>query len=374
MHGTRVKWCGVAAAAAAIVLPTTTAGAASSGWVAGSPGVTGPVSSFSDTDAWALGSSGFAHWNGANWQQVAAPSDGSTVVRLAMSDDGPTDAWAVGAVVQGYGRSSPRIEHWNGTGWSISTSPAITARHARLSGVAALSSGNAWAVGNDGHNGLVEHWNGTGWSRVEVPDPNAGGYLGSTLTAVSARSASDIWAIGTFANNAPLPDSLYALHFDGTAWHIVPMAQTGSQTNSNSPLANSVVAIAPNDVWVVGASGVNGPTTLTEHWNGAKWTIVPSPFDSIPNSPNSISDGALVAVTARASNDVWAAGYYFTFTDGDPAGVYHALLVHWDGVRWTQDTAPTTGSYNTIQGISSTLGGHRIWATNSGSPGLLTHQ
>jgi hypothetical protein len=372
MH--RRRWLGVAALAAAFALTTGTSQAAA-GWTASpAAGVTGPVSSFSDTDAWALGNPGFAHWNGSAWQQVPAP--GGRGVVLGIADGGPGNAWAVGRVsTSGYHITSPQIEHWDGTSWSVSSSPAISGRNAALNGVVSLGSGNAWAVGNDGHIGLVEHWNGAGWSRTDVPDPNAGTIYGSKLTAISARSASDIWAVGTFQNPAPAPDSLYALHYDGSAWHIVTMAQTGSQTNSNSPSANSVVAIAPNDVWMAGnQNNFGSPITLTEHWDGTKWTIVPSPFDHIPDSPNSIADGSLVSVTARGSNDVWAAGFSFTFTDGDPYGIYHALLIHWDGTRWTEDTtAPTSGTYNSIQGVSTTPGGHVVWATNAGSPGLLTH-
>ena len=70
---------------------------------------------------------------------------------------------------------------------------------------------------------------------------------------------------------------------------------------------------------------------------------------------------------------MWAGGYYFTFTDGDPQGVYHALLLHWTGTAWTQDTSATTGTYNVIQGLATTPAGHRIWATNAGTPPLLSH-
>jgi hypothetical protein len=366
------RWLGAGALAAAFALTSGTAQAAS-GWTAApATGVSGPVSSFGDTDAWAMGGAGFAHWNGGAWQQVAAPSGRGNV--LAISDGGPGNAWAVGTAGTngGYRITSPQIEHWDGTSWSITPSPSITARGAGLSGVVTLGAANAWAVGSDGRNALAEHWDGTAWSRVTVPDPGTG--IGSKLTAISARSAGDVWAVGTFQNPAPAPDSLYALHYDGSAWHTVPMAQTGSQTNSNSPVPTSLVAVGPDDVWMVGNQGDFGsPITLTEHWNGTSWSIVPSPYDHLPSSPNSISDGSLTTVTARASNDVWAAGFFFTFTDGDPAGVYHALLIHWDGARWTQDTAPTSGTYNAIAGISTSAGGHVIWATNAGAPSLLTH-
>lgn len=374
MH--RTKWLGVSALVTALVVPIGTAQAtaqAASGWRASpATGVSGPISSSSDTDAWALGDQGFARWNGTRWQQFPAPSGRGTV--LAISDRGPADAWAVGRLSHGYKASSPQISHWNGTSWSISPSPAISARNASMNGVAAVGPGDAWAVGNDGHNGLVEHWNGTGWSRVTVPDPAAGTSLRSRLTAVSARSANDVWAVGTHGNAAPLPDSLYALHYDGSAWRLVAMAQTASQTNGNIAFPHALVAIAPNDVWMVGTqSNFSSPITLTEHWNGSRWSIVPSPFDHVSGSSNSITNGVLNAVTARSSGEVWAAGYYFTFADGDSAGVYHSLLIRWDGTRWIQDTAPTTGTYNPIRGISTTPGGHVIWATNAGSPGLLTH-
>jgi hypothetical protein len=362
---------GAVAFAVALVLPGSAS--AASGWtVAATTGVTGPVSSFSDSDAWAVGNPGFAHWNGSAWQQVAAPAGRGTV--LGIADDGPSDAWAVGSVSSGYHITSPQIERWDGRTWTVSAAPVISARNANLSGVAAPGPGNAWAVGNDGHAALIEHWDGTAWTRVTVPDPNAGTIYGSRLTAISARTASDIWAIGTYANPAPAPDSLYALHFDGTAWRQVAMAQTGSQTNSNSPVPTSVVAVGPADVWMVGQqSNFSSPTTLTEHWNGSRWSIVASPFDHLSSTSNSVAFGTLNTVTARASDDVWAGGYSFTFTDGDPQGVYHALLLHWNGTAWTQDNAPTTGTYNVIQGISTTPGSHRIWATNAGTPSLLSH-
>ncbi|MFD0689588.1 hypothetical protein [Actinomadura fibrosa] len=364
-------WLGTAVLAAALVLPAGAARAAGAWTASPATGVSGPVSSHGDTDAWALGSPGFAHWNGTSWQQVPAPAGRGTV--LAISAGGPAGTWAVGkAAGSGYRVSSPQIERWDGSAWSIVPSPAISARNAALHGVAAVGPADAWAVGTDGRRALVEHWDGTAWSRVAVPEEGAP--FSSRLAAVSARSATDVWAVGTHSNDAPQPDSLYALHYDGSAWSVVPMAQTGSQTNSDSPVATGAVAVAANDVWAVGyRSGFGTPVTLTEHWDGSRWTIVPSPYDHLPPSANSIASGSLAAVTARSSHEVWAGGSSFTFTDGDPAGVYHALLIRWDGTRWTEEPAPTTGTYNAVQGISTTLGGGVVWATNAGTPNLLVH-
>jgi hypothetical protein len=55
----------------------------------------------------------------------------------------------------------------------------------QLSGVAATSASNAWAVGYTGSTSpkpLIEHWNGTAWTRV----PSPGGASSVAATALGA--------------------------------------------------------------------------------------------------------------------------------------------------------------------------------------------
>ncbi|WP_242889659.1 hypothetical protein [Actinomadura litoris] len=321
------------------------------------------MSSYSDTDAWAVGGHGFAHWDGREWRDVPASEGGGRVD--AIADAGPSDAWAVGRLdVPPRGKNfATRIQHWDGVSWNITPSPEFRGRFAALWSVAAFAPDDAWAVGCDGQAALVEHWDGEGWSRVAVPVPGPG--IHSRLTAISGRSSNDIWAIGDHDNTAPTPNSLFALHYDGTEWRAVPVDQVAGHSSS----LWSVTAISADDVWAVGRTiGIDGKGgALTEHWDGQRWQIVPSPFDQ----PTSTTTGSLLRVTARAPDDVWAGGATYT-----PDGVgYEVLLVHWDGVRWTQDTTAQTtpGSGNSITGISTTLGGHVIWATNAGRPTLFSH-
>ena len=79
--------------------------------------------------------------------------------------------------------------------------------------VGARTGTDAWAVGNflganddDGLAMLTEHWNGTIWS--PVPTPNVVRF-DEKLNAVSAASATDVWAVGStnrtgFAHTDPL--------------------------------------------------------------------------------------------------------------------------------------------------------------------------
>lgn len=65
-----------------------------------------------------------------------------------------------------------------------------------LSAVTAVSATDVWAVGSfldgRGHQALIEHWNGNRWSRVRSPATGTG----TVLHAVTAASADDVWAVG----------------------------------------------------------------------------------------------------------------------------------------------------------------------------------
>ena len=85
------------------------------------------------------------------------------------------------------------------------------------------------------------------------------------------------------------------------AWTEVPSQDVGTGENE----LYAVTVISPGDIWAVGAyMGTGRYLTLTEHWNGAQWSIVPS-----PNSSHGYNN-FLRGVTAAASNDVWAVGDY----------------------------------------------------------------
>src|SRR5207244_662664 len=94
--------------------------------------------------------------------------------------------------------------HWNGTKWSVVPSPAASAGSS-LTAVTAVSPTDVWAVGSRiGPTGarltLVEHWNGSAWSIL--PSPNVSTEYASTnvLRSVAAGSAGDVWAVGMFEN------------------------------------------------------------------------------------------------------------------------------------------------------------------------------
>jgi hypothetical protein len=107
------------------------------------------------------------------------------------------DVWAVGTS-KAFGRRTPTlplIEHWNGSTWSIVPSPATGTFAAFLSGVTALSSNDAWAVGGTFTGSpVVEHWDGIQWSLVSVPVST--GAFNNQLSAVSSLPGGTVIAVG----------------------------------------------------------------------------------------------------------------------------------------------------------------------------------
>ena len=325
------------------------------------PGFLYRVSAVSASDAWAVGTVGnpsqplLVHWDGTRWSKVTSPNV-STAELSGVSMVSAADGWAVGTNFSG---PIALIEHWDGTGWSAV--PAATDSNGAadvLDGVAAASATDVWAVGNHfdtaigGDDGLIEHWNGSRWSIVPSPISAA------SLSSVAVISASDVWAAGQASGGQPVFE-----HWDGTTW----TAFSGPPISTAYVSVSGITAVSANDVWAVGtARGTarGAPyQTLSEHWNGTKWSIVPSPDPVAGND-------ALIQATALSSSDVWAVGY-----DYGSAGGASPLLANWDGTKWHAVPAPVPSGtqYNELAAVAALPTG-TVWAVGrSGYEDLIIH-
>jgi len=281
----------------------------------------------------------------ADWEIIASPNLGTQANSLsgvaAVADN---DVWAVGwAWNNRLSAYRTVIEHWNGATWSLVRSPNATNGYNLLNGVAVVAANDVWTVGQAANGNtyktLVEHWNGATWSIV--PSPNVVG-SSSVLTALSVVSANDIWAVG-YSTDSNFVNRSLTMHWNGAAWSIVP-----SPTVDNDILF-AVDAVASNDVWAVGRSrpGAYEDRTLTLHWDGSAWNVVPSPNDGT-------NDNILFGVATVASNDVWAVGN---------AGSLKTLAIHWDGASWSVSPAAALDPNDTnpvLVGIVA-LSSSNIW-------------
>ncbi len=302
------------------------------------------ASASSPTDIWAVGQSTI-HFDGTTWTAFPAPGiKGDNTSDLAgVVDISPTLAWAAGSVNSGEANPGQVILQWNGTKWSVFPGPKFAAGdQPSVKAMASTGPDDIWAIGSllgDDEQQLFflfEHWDGTAWTATTSVSGDA------FLFGASADATNDAWAVGF---NGPENDdsNTLAQHWDGTSWKTVATPSVGSGANQ----LNGVLALAPNDVWAVGFSTPVAPPqqaatlTLIEHYDGTNWTIVPSPNVG----PNSIyQSNRLFGLTANSPTDIWAFGSYFAVGG---SGHQMTLLMHWDGAKWSiaPSPNPTTGGY-----------------------------
>src|SRR5437773_239634 len=149
--------------------------------------------------------------------------------------------------------------------WSTVPAPDDGSYSNALYGVASISPGDAWAVGEQysyylsSYVAMVEHWNGSAWSVVQ------GVLYGISLRGVTAISPNDVWAVGWMGGYRFSP---FTAHWDGSQWSYVQAAVSGGRK------LYGVAAVSANDVWAVGQSSTG---VLIFHWNGMQWSPAPAP-------------------------------------------------------------------------------------------------
>ncbi len=279
------------------------------------------------------------HWNGTSWSSVATPDPSATSNTLAgVSAVSSDDVWAVGQDDDASGTPQTLILHWDGTQWTQVPSPSLTPDLSQLNAVSADSSTDAWAVGID-HDmttgvdeTLVLHWDGSSWTRVSSPSPGTS----IVLNGVSADGPTDAWAVGQAAGGmAGNEDRSLVLHWNGTAWSQVP---SPNPSTDGENLLTAVSAVSSQDVWAVGQWYRSRPSyrTLILHWNGTKWTRVFSPSPSADASE-------LLGVSAVSATDAWAVGNFLKKLSSGGNGD-HTLVLHWNGTVWRRVAAPSPGA------------------------------
>jgi hypothetical protein len=270
-----------------------------------------------------------------SWTVVSTPNRGTLANGLnAVAAVSDSVAFAAGHYYEDSAASyRTMVQHWDGRAWRIVDSPSLGRGYNDLYAVAATSAMDAWAVGywrptNDtDYRPLVLHWDGAAWRSQSLPMTQAGQLLG-----VAAVAPNDVWAVGSFTDTGGA--RALALHWNGGRWTRVNVPGPAA---ARYAILNGVSASPSGDVWAVGNAYVEGRyVTLTEHWDGARWTMVPS-----PNAGTKAN--RLRAVAVSTASEAWAVG--------DAVGV-GGVILRWDGSAWQLDAhvRNATGS-TTLYGV-----------------------
>jgi hypothetical protein len=299
------------------------------------------IAAVSPRDAWAVGDyftgreggrqgAFIERWNGRRWRLAAAPIPRGAIL-WSLSASGARDVWAVGQADDG----GQLIEHWDGARWRVAPAP----RHGGLlNGVVALTSHNAWAVGaHFGARGktLIEHWDGARWMVVPSPSPPAAPSRRphAILSAVTAISPSDVWAAGYSVVGVPATTLRTLIeHWDGRHWTIVPSPNVRSPRGVTNDILFSISGSRRDDVWAVGSWGSvpggyggKGDHALALHWDGRSWSRIATP---------AVAQRSLLLGVVTRGGRAWSVG------DRGLQPHQQTLIERWDGARWSVVPSP----------------------------------
>jgi hypothetical protein len=138
------------------------------------------------------------------------------------------------------------------------------------------------------------------------------------------------------------------LHYDGHGWSSVPAPSEPNELD----ILDDVLSLAPDDAWAVGWSSIRGigaQQALVLHWDGIRWSRVAAPAGLIN----------LSGLAAVAANDIWASAFAL---EPDQTSGPTAIVAHWDGASWQKvDTKLQDADLIRVRAVSAS----NIWAAGS---------
>lgn len=291
------------------------------------------------------------------WHSVRMAPLGADGAAASISALDSTDVWAVGFLERPSGAQRAFAQHFDGTSWTSTTVPGLA-----LTAVRAFKPNDVWAVGYRSAEGflrtLTVHWDGSAWTMI--PSPNRNDSV-NVLSALSGTSSRDLWAVGSYFDPENHATLSLAEHWNGRRWSIVPTVDVDLQN-----VLGAVYAAGVDDVWAVGyhdnARSTDG-APLIEHWDGTQWSVVAAPM-----TPFGVFS-ALDAIDGSSPDDIWAVGDGFR-RSRSPS---QTLTMHWDGTSWTYVSSPNAGTDNDVlEGVAvRSRGAVAVGSSASGRSSLV---
>jgi hypothetical protein len=263
-------------------------------------------------------------WKNGQWSVKALPipeGTGKTVAMTGVSCTSTTACLAVGYEENTAGKRVPVAERLNGSeGWSASAiSLPAGASEAALEGVSCASASACMAVGLSVNStgGLVPYaalWNGSVWTAQNLNPPEGGNVA---LEGVSCPAAEYCVAVGY-----KVVGSVWAAvteTWNGTTWS--PVSAEAPPGGGSFRFFGVSCASSTSCMAVGNYAASKGEASLTERWNGEKWSFQAAAETGVQEE--------LTGVSCPTAQECTAVGYY------NPNGRWVAMAQTWNGSAWS---------------------------------------
>jgi hypothetical protein len=266
----------------------------------------------------------------ATWTIQPTPNASAPQVQLTAVAC-QSDCVAVGTAVDHAGQAVTLAEVSSATGWTTVATPNPNgAPGAGLLGVSCPAAGWCIAVGSRARSTsrlrpLAEIFRNGRWSIAATPVPPSATF--TELDGVSCTSTTACTAVGSYLSSSNLIETL-AERWDGAAWTIQPTPNPPTIPNV-AQLAAVSCASATSCMAVGSFETMQTTVSFAERWNGTRWTIL-----STPNHGETHD----TAVSCTSPRSCTAVGYAITRSTGTD----HTVVQEWDGAAWTAPAGAMT--------------------------------
>ncbi|MEU7914182.1 hypothetical protein [Microbispora bryophytorum] len=270
--------------------------------------------------------------SGGTWTEMRTAGNGAVMLSVAATGRG--EAWAVGN--PGESRQSGPILRWDGRAWR-SQSPPPGLRSPQV--VSGTSPGNVWIFDTDAN---AWQWDGRRWwARGRPPWKHP-----ALLQDAVVTGPGDVWVTGGQDDSTAESNRRPVLaRWSPSGWSVVPSPR------STWPGISHLDATASGDLWALAGDWDTGSTVV--HWDGRRWREVPAP----PWPEGAKAEFRELAVVSE--REVWVAGSILL-----PGSRQAALLMRWDGDRWTPTRDLPAGAISLDAVASDGRGGVWLGASN----------
>jgi len=264
---------------------------------------------------------------------TAVPAECDLLIRVRDSGPGVPEELREAIFTDGFTSKSSPVSAPSPSGFTTTFLQAITC----------TSATNCWAAGSSSGSSsfatLIERWNGSKWSIVSSPSPSTA--RPDVLSGVACGSASQCWAVGYWFPGS-FSGSLTE-KWNGSKWSVLttPNTSSGELAGDGCTSSSACLAVGIGDNLLV----------IAQHWNGTKWAA------TTPVSPSGASSSELNAVACTGAPACESVGTY------SASGANPTLGEGWNGSKWTLQAMPSiSGSiFATLEGISCPKSGD-CWA------------